>query len=91
MFHTRFAYNFDKIDKEKKTKQIMARNIKAKKRTKFEREMDKRVDARMKELYLDKEFRLKLEKEVADLKTLDDLAKYQKNSANISRQEIENE
>lgn len=67
----------------------MVRNQRPKKRSKFEREMDKRVDARMKELYLDKDFRLKLEAEAKELKTIEDIAEYNMQAAENSRKEVE--
>lgn len=59
------------------------------KRSAFERKMDKRVEKRMQELYKNKEFRIQLEEEMEKIKTLDDLNNYQQNAAKNSRNEVE--
>jgi len=58
------------------------------KRSAFEKKMDKRVEKRMQELYMDKEFRIQLEKEMEEIEGLDDLNNYQKNAEKKSREEI---
>lgn len=64
------------------------RNQTKKKRTKFEKEMDLQVQKRMAELYTDVDFRLQLEKEAEELKTIDDINNYQINAQSISRDEL---
>lgn len=63
---------------------------KTKKKNKFAKKMDKRVEDRMKELYNDKDFRLQMESEVTDFKTPEDINKYQEQAAILSRKEAKN-